>query len=124
MRIGPGYESVDVFGEVAIGEADEEIAQVGVWFNAVHLACADQAGETGPITAAFIMAGKESIAAVHGWTSDRVFDGVGVDVDAAVIQEQPQAVLAFQHMAMTSPRSDLRVTRAALSCQPGEELVH
>ncbi len=63
----------------------EEIAQVGVWFNAVHLAYADQAsGATGPIPAALIMAGKPRIAAVHGWTTARVLDEVAVDVDAVV----------------------------------------
>ena len=83
---------------MAVGDADEQIAQVGVGFNTIHLAASDQTGKSGPVTATFIVAGKERIAAVHGRASDRVFDEVGVDVDVAVVQEQPEAVLAFQHI--------------------------
>ena len=64
--IGPGHERVDVLVEMAIGQLGEEITQIGIGFDAVHLACADQAGEAGPVAATFVMAGKERIAAVHG----------------------------------------------------------
>jgi hypothetical protein len=41
------------------------------------------------------VAGKQRVAAVHGRAADGVFDKVGVDVDAAVVQEQPEAVLTL-----------------------------
>lgn len=34
--IGPWHQGIDVFGEVAVCEADEEVAQIGVGLNAVH----------------------------------------------------------------------------------------
>jgi hypothetical protein len=39
---------------MAVGELDEEIAQVGIGFDAIDFACADQAGEARPFPAAFV----------------------------------------------------------------------
>lgn len=55
MRIGPWHVGVDVFGEVAICEADEEIAQIGVRLDTTHFAASDQAGKTGKVSAALVM---------------------------------------------------------------------
>jgi len=74
----------------------EQIAQIGIGFDVVHLAgrggaensvgrCFppnDQAGEADPVAPALIVAGMERIAAVHDGAADGVFDQVGVDVDA------------------------------------------
>jgi hypothetical protein len=38
------------------------------------------------------MSGKEGVAAIHGRAADRVFDQIGVDVDAAIVKEQSEAV--------------------------------
>ncbi|PXW66327.1 hypothetical protein C7964_11058 [Loktanella sp. PT4BL] len=54
LGIGPWHQGVDVAGEVAVGPLGEEIAHVGIWFDAVHLACADEAGEAGPIAATLV----------------------------------------------------------------------
>lgn len=58
LRIGPWHEGVDIFGEMTVCEADEEIAQIGVGLNAVHLAASDQTGEPGPIAAVLVMTGE------------------------------------------------------------------
>lgn len=68
-----------MFGEVAVCEAGEEVAQICVGLNAVHFTSADQAGKPGPISAPFVVPGKERIAAVHGRSADRVFHEVGVN---------------------------------------------
>lgn len=68
---------------MAIGQFREKVPQVGIGFDAIHLAGADQAGEAGPVFSALIMAREQSVAAVHGRAADRVFHQVGVDVDVA-----------------------------------------
>ena len=73
---------------MAVREAGEEVAQVGVGLDAVHFTGADQAGKPSPIAAPFIVPGKERIAAVHGRSADRVFHEVGVDIDVAIVQER------------------------------------
>jgi hypothetical protein len=45
------------------------------------------------------MARKERVASVHGRATDGVFHQVGIDIDAAVIKEQPKAILSFQHIS-------------------------
>ncbi len=44
------------------------------------------------------MSGKERVAAVHGRAADGVFHQVGVDIDMAIVQEQPEALLPRQHI--------------------------
>ena len=46
-------------GEVAVCEAGEEVAQIGVGLNAVHFTSADRAGKPGPIAAPFIVPRKD-----------------------------------------------------------------
>src|SRR6478609_5351992 len=96
--IGPRHQGIDVFDEVAVCETGEEVAQIGVRFNAVHFTSAYQAGKPGPVAAPFIVARKERIAAVHSRATDGVLHQVGIDIDAAVIKEQPKAILSFQHI--------------------------
>ena len=41
---------------------------------------------------------EEGVAAVHRGAADRILDEVGVHIDVTVVQEEPEAVLAFQHV--------------------------
>lgn len=66
MRVGPWHEGVDIFREMTIGQADEEISQVGVGFAAIHFAAADQAGKAGPISATLVMACKQRWRRLNG----------------------------------------------------------
>lgn len=59
--ICPRHQGVDVSDEVTVGEAGEEIAQIGIGLDAVHLASADESGEPGPISATFIVTRKKRI---------------------------------------------------------------
>ncbi len=89
-----------MLGQVAVSEAGKQIAQVGVGFDAVHLASgANQAGKARPVSATLVVTGKERVAAVHGRAADGVFDQVGVDVHATIVKKQPEAVLALQHVS-------------------------
>lgn len=108
---------------MAVGELREQIAQKRIGFDTVHFAGANQAGEASPVTTTFVMASEERIAAVHGRAADGVFDEVGVDVDATILEEQPEAVLTFQHVGhgLTEVRF-ARHTRG-LGRQPGEERI-
>ena len=70
--VSPRHQSIDVFGEVAVREAGEEVAQVGVGLNAIHFTSADEAGKPSPIAAPFIVPGKERIAAVADATDETI----------------------------------------------------
>lgn len=69
------------------------------------------------------MTGEERIAAIHRRTADGVFDEVGVDVDAAIIEEQPEAILTFQHIGHGLAEVGFARHARSLGGQPGEELI-
>lgn len=45
----PWHEGIDVAGEVAVGQLSEQVAQIGIGFDAVHLAGANETGEASPV---------------------------------------------------------------------------
>ena len=123
LGMGPWHQRVDVLGEVTVGDADEEVAQVSIRLDAIHFAGADQAGEAGPVAAALVMACEQCIAAVHGRAADGVFHQVGVDVDATIVEEQPEAILTFQHIGHRLAEIGFARDAGGLRLQPGEECV-
>ena len=121
--VGPRHQGVDVFVEVAVCQFREEIAAAGVGLNAVHLACADQAGVARPVSAALIVAGEKGVAAVHGRAADRVFDKVCVHVDAAIVKKQAKAVLALQQIGHSLAQIGFARHAFGLGSQPCKELI-
>jgi hypothetical protein len=74
---GPGHELVDARGRPEVDEPGEDVSEVGLRIDAVHFAGLDQRSDAGPVLGAFIVAGEERV----------LFDGVGVELDAAVVEE-------------------------------------
>ena len=83
----PGRELAEAAFEVAIDEPGEHVVEVTVRVDAVQLAAFDQRGEDGPVFGAFVGAGEQSVLAIEGQGSDGSLDRVGIEFDAAVVQE-------------------------------------
>ena len=64
-----------------------------------QLAVLDEGGDHRPIVAAFVRPGKERILAIQSDRSDRSLDSVRVEVDAAVVEELGEPVLAAKSVA-------------------------
>ena len=64
-------------------------------FDPVEFAGFDQGGDDGPVLCAGIMTGEERVFAVEGDGTDGALDGIVVEFDAAIIQEQTQPALVF-----------------------------
>ena len=60
--------------------------------DAVHLAGLDQRGDDGPVFGTGVVAGEEGVLAVQGNGADRAFDGVVVDLDAAIGEGASKAI--------------------------------
>ena len=71
---------------MAGGDRREGGLQIGKGLNAVDLAGLDQRGDAAPSNAAFVVTCEERILAIEGDGADQIFDPVGVDLDAAVLQ--------------------------------------
>lgn len=67
---------------MAVGDGCQGGLEIGEGLDAVDLAGFDQRGD-----AALVVAGEECVLAIEGDGADQVFDPVGVDLDAAVLQE-------------------------------------
>ena len=72
---------------MAPDDAGDDVGEVGLRVDAVQLAGLDERGEDRPVLGAAVGAGEESVLAVEGEGPDGALDGVGVDLDAAVVEE-------------------------------------
>jgi len=63
--------------------------------DAVHLAGLNQRGDDGPVFGTGVVACKEGVLPVQGDGADAAFDGVVVDLDAAIGQEPAKSVAVF-----------------------------
>ncbi len=81
------------------GQLGEGLGQPGVWVHARDLAVLNERGDHRPVVAAFVGACEKRILAIESQRPDRPLDGVGVQLDAAIIQEQRQSGPAGQGVA-------------------------
>ena len=68
----------------------ERILQVADWVDVAHLAIGDETGEQCPVFRSDLVTGEECVFARKGNFSDLIFDRVGVQLKAAVLQEPRQ----------------------------------
>ena len=80
-------------------EAGERGGEPGLRVDAVQLAGLDQRSDHRPVVAALVGAGEQCVFAIGRERADRTLDGVGVDLDAAVVEEPAEPVPAIQGIA-------------------------
>ena len=73
-------------------DGGERGRQPGLGINAVHFAGLDQRRDDGPVLGSGVVPGEEGILPVQRDRTDGAFDGIGVDLDAAIGQETSKAV--------------------------------
>ena len=72
---------------MVVDDSGDDVFEVGVGFDATQLTGLDQRSDDGPVLAAAVGAGEERVLAVERDWSDRSFDDIAVDLDAAVVKE-------------------------------------
>ena len=86
----PGQQRVDVGLFVACGDGRQDAGQIAVGFGSVEFAGLDKGGDDGPILRASIVSGEERVFAVECDGADRSLSGVGIQLDAAIVEEPDQ----------------------------------
>lgn len=71
--------------DFVIGDAGEDIAEVGFWVEAVELCGFDERVDGGGAFSTGIRSGKEIILAAEGDAADRTLGGIVVDLDLAIV---------------------------------------
>ena len=85
--IGPGQQLVDPAVGMAVDDLGDDVGEIGLRIDAAEFAGLDQRGDDGPVLAAAVGAGEQRVLAVERDRSDAALDDVGVDLDAAVVEE-------------------------------------
>ena len=121
---GPGHEFVETRGGPQIDELGEHVGEVGLRIDAVQLAGFDERGDTGPVLRTLIVAGEQRVLAIKRDGADAALDDVGVEFDAAVVEEPSEPVPMAQ--AVADGFGDQGLTRDAreLLFEPGFERQH
>src|SRR4051794_17380608 len=96
---GPGQQ----FAEPAVGpvvdELGQHVGQVSMRIDAMQFAGLDQRGEHGPVFCPFVAASEQSIFSVESERAHALLDGIGVDLDAAVVEEAQQPIPLIEAVA-------------------------
>lgn len=87
-----GKEIVDAGLWVVVDYPGENVSEMSLWIDAAELGCLDERGDDGPVLTAAIGAGEERILAIESSWTDCALDNVGVDFDAAVVEEVDEAL--------------------------------
>lgn len=95
----PRQKIVDLALPVAVDERLEGPGQEGMGLDLVELRGFDQGGDHAPVPAAFVVIGEEGVLPVQGDRADGPLDGVAVDLDAPVLEEQIQAAPELEDLA-------------------------
>ena len=95
----PWHEFVDARGGPEIDEPVEDVGDVGLRLDVVELARLDQRGDAGPVFGPLVMAGEERVLAIENDRADAALDNVGVEFDAAVVEEADEPFPMVQTIA-------------------------
>jgi len=83
---------------VSVDHACEHVMEIGVGLDVVKLAAFDQRTKHGPSMSTTIAAGEEMILATKCNGSNCAFNRVGIELDAAIMQEARQPFPARQRI--------------------------
>ena len=119
---GPRHEIVDARRGVAVGDGSQGFAQVGVGIDGVHFAGFNERRHARPGSAALVMTGEQRVFSIEGYGSDGVFDRVGIHLDAAIGQEDLQAVPVAVDVAELLAQAGFGGDATALLGQPKAEV--
>ena len=95
----PRQQLVESIDRMSIDQALEHVAQVGVGFDAVHLGSFNQRTQRRPSRSTIIRARKKMILAAECNGTNRALNGIGVELDAAIMQEPGEPISARQRIA-------------------------
>src|SRR6056297_1292481 len=119
----PRQEGVDIGLFVAARDGPERSGQPSMGIDDVELAGLDERRDHRPVLRPGVMAGEERVLSVERNRADGAFDGVAVEFDAAVGQEQGQTVPVFGDVFESLAYRGFGRDAGAVGGKPGLECV-
>jgi hypothetical protein len=117
--IGPGQEFVDAAVRMAVDDFADQISEIGVRIDAVEFAGLDQRSNDRPMFAAAVGAGEQRILSVLRDGPNAAFHYVGIDLDAAVVEDSSRPIPARERIADRLGELGLRADQGELGAQSG-----
>src|SRR3954464_10568025 len=96
---GPGQQFAETTVGPVVDELGQHVGQVSMRIDAMQFAGLDQRGEHGPVFCPFVAASEQSIFSVESNRAHASLDGIGVDLDAAVVEETQQPLPLIEAVA-------------------------
>jgi len=104
---------------MAIDDSGEHVGEIVLRVDAVHFAGCDQRGQNCPMFGTAIGAGEEMVFAPERNGADGALDGVGIDLDAAIIEEAGEPVPARECISDSFRIIDFPETAASCDSNQG-----
>lgn len=98
-HVDPGQEVTGAICRVAISEFGERLGHPVMRVDVGDLAVLDQRGDDRPVVAALAGACEQGVLAVEGQVPDRPLDGIGVELNAPIVEEYGEPVPAGERIA-------------------------
>lgn len=108
---------------MAINDGGERVRHPGVGIDGVEFAGFDQRRQHRPVLRPGVVACEEGVLSVERDGADGSFDGIVIDLDTAVGQEQGQAVPVFGDVFEGLSEGGFGGYAGAVGCEPGLEVV-
>ena len=115
----PRQEIVDTIGGMAVRHALEHVFEVGVGLDPVELCRGEKRGDDGPSIRAAVRPGEEMVFASQSHRPDGTFHRIGVEFDAAIIQEPAERRPARERIADGLGQPAAVRNAAKLDFEPG-----
>ena len=103
---GPWHELVEAIVRPEINQASEAIGEPGLGIDITQFGGLDERSENGPILGTVIMTREQSILTRQSLRAHGTLDDVGVEFDAAIVEEAGEAVPVPQAVEMILAVSD------------------
>src|SRR3954463_2872805 len=96
---GPGQQFAEEAVWPVIDELGQHVSQVGMRIDAMQFAGLDQRGEHGPVFCPFVRTSEECVFSVESNWAPAALDSIGVDLDAAIVEEVQQPLPLIEAVA-------------------------
>ena len=82
-----------------VDDFGDDVGEVGVRLDGVELAGFDQRRDDRPVLGPAVGSGEQSVLPIKGDRSDGPLDGIGVDLNTTVVEEQAQPLPMGERIA-------------------------
>lgn len=104
---------------MTVGDGSERCGEVGKWIDGIELARLDKGGDGRPVLRSRVMPGEERVLAIEGYWPNGSFDGIVVDLDATVGQEDAEPILVFCDIGQRFAERRLASDTGTMMREPG-----